>query len=501
MSTAAITRGLAGGAAEASSSAPSSSTTAPTSTTSGAFGASIRGERIFLAIGSNMGDKVGHVRRAIVELEARGVKTVDTSRLYESDPMYVTDQEVFLNGALEVRTSLQPLELLKALKEVEAEVGRTKTFRNGPRVLDVDLICYGSQVVSIGEAGVDGWLRVPHASVAEREFVLRPLADMDPALELPGVGVVRDLLARVEPGGLVPIIPFPAPAKPLRLHRPATPQIMAIYNATPDSFSDGDARRTEASHALSDCEGLMSLPQPPAIIDVGGMSTRPGSSPCSLEDELGRVVPLVQAIRISEPPLANVPISVDTYRAEVAAAAVEAGASCINDVRGGTEPGMLAAMAQAAVPVILMHSRGDSTSMLTKEAHDYDSYGGILPGLRVELGNMVRAALSAGVKRWDIVLDPGLGFAKNDADQLSMLKHLDQICTGELGGYPLLVGASRKGLVGRITGRKEAKERDWGDAAINTVATLSGVVDILRVHDARGAQESVAMAKAIRDTK
>lgn len=499
MSTAAITQGLAGGAAEASSSSAPSSSTA--TKRRGPFGASILGERIFLAIGSNMGDKVGHVRRAVRELASRGVKTVDTSRLYESDPMYVTDQEVFLNGALEVRTALEPLELLRVLKEVEAEVGRTKTFRNGPRVLDVDLVAYGSQIVSIGEEGVDGWLRVPHASVAEREFVLRPLADMDPDFTLAGVGTVRDLLSRVEPGGLVPIIPFPSPSRPMRLHRPATPAIMAIYNATPDSFSDGDARRTDASHALRDCEALMALPTPPAIIDVGGMSTRPGSQPCSLDEELARVVPLVQALRISDGALASVPISVDTYRPEVAAAAVEAGASCINDVRGGTEQGMLAAMAAASVPVILMHSRGDSTSMLTKEAHDYDSYGGVLPGLHAELGAMVHRALRAGVKRWDIVLDPGLGFAKSDADQLSMLKHLGRICEGELAGYPLLVGGSRKGLVGRITGRKEARERDWGDAAVNTVCTMSGVVDILRVHDARGAAESVAMARAIRDAK
>lgn len=508
MSTAAITRGLAGGAASASSAAASSSAKAPSSSVpsssmpaASSFGASIPGERIFIAIGSNIGDKIGHVRRAVRELESRGVKTIDTSRLYESDPMYVTDQEVFLNGVLEVRTSLAPLDLLRVLKEVESEIGRTKTFRNGPRVVDLDLIAYGSQVVSIGEAGVEGWLRVPHASVAEREFVLRPLADMDADLLLPGLGSVKDLLARVEPGGLVPILPFPAPAGALRLTRPATPAIMAIYNATPDSFSDGDARRLDVNHALADCEALMNLPVPPAIIDVGGMSTRPGSQPCTLDEELSRTVPLIKAIRAASTPLASVPISVDTYRAEVASAVVEAGASCINDVRGGTEPGMLEAMAAASVPVILMHSRGDSTSMLTKEAHDYDHYGGILPGLRAELGDMVRAALRAGVKRWDIVLDPGLGFAKNDPDQLTMLKHLDEICTGELEGYPLLVGASRKGLVGRITGRKEAKERDWGDAAINTVCTMSGVVDILRCHDARGAQESVAMAKAIRDAK
>lgn len=308
---------------------------------------------------------------------------------------------------------------------------------------------------------------------------------------------VSELLARAPPGGLEPVIPFPHPARPLRLTTPSTPAIMAIFNATPDSFSDGHASRTDARQALKVCEDMMAQPNPPSIIDIGGMSTRPGSEPCSEDEELARVIPLLQVARASDSPLASLPLSVDTYRASVARASVEAGASCINDVRGGAEPGMFAAMAEADVPVVLMHSRGDSTTMLDKENQVYE--GGVVAGVRAELGRSVAAAKAAGVKRWDIVLDPGLGFAKSHADHLRLLRDIDQLATGELEGYALLVGASRKGFVGKVTGRTVAAERGAGDAAINALCAQSGVVDVLRVHDAHAAAEAVAMTVAVRD--
>jgi len=414
--------------------------------------------------------------------------------------MYVTDQDVFTNGVVELRTSLPPLDLLRLLKQTETLIGREKTFRNGPRVIDLDLILYGDEIVNIGTPGdapdVDGvgWLTVPHASVAEREFVLRPLADIAPDLVHPGLGEsVSSLLAKVAPGGLAPIVPFPAPAKPLRLSLPANPAIMAIFNATPDSFSDGAAERTRADTAMSRVQAT--LASNPAILDIGGMSTRPGSQPCTEAEELDRVVPLITALRASG---SSVPISVDTYRASVAAAAMQAGASCINDVRGGREEGMLAAMAAADAPVILMHSRGDSVSMTTKDEQVYPS--GVVDGVASELLARVQEAIGAGVKRWDIVLDPGLGFAKNYAQNLVLLQQLP-LLADKLHGFPLLIGASRKGFVGAATGIKDAAARYPGDAVVNALCASSGVVHVLRVHQPQEAGESVRMALAIRDAK
>ncbi|WVQ85335.1 dihydropteroate synthase [Cryptococcus sp. DSM 104549] len=470
------------------------------------------GPRVFIAVGSNIGDRVGHIKKAVNELEDGGCKLVATSRLYESEPMYVEDQDRFINGVIEISTDLPPIELLRLLKRTEKSVGRTKTFTNGPRVIDLDLVFYGEQVVRVGNRGDAedqdgvGWLECPHKSLGEREFVLRPLADIAPDFTHPAVKqTISQLLSKLPqttPPPLYPIIPLPYPALPLRLTAPSTPQIMAIFNATPDSFSDGDPAHTAVEPALAACEALVSGPSPPAILDIGGMSTRPGSEPCTEDEELARVGPLIQAIRLSDTPsLQCIPISVDTYRPAVAALAISFGASIINDVRGGREPGMLEEMAKADCPVVLMHSRGDSKSMTSDEMTDYTALGGVVPGVRAEMIEMVDRALKAGVKRWNIILDPGLGFAKTSEGSLHLLKHLPELVApgSKLEGYAMLVGASRKGFVGKVVGRSVPSERSFGDAGIAAWCTASGVVDVLRVHEAEKMGEVVKMGVAIRD--
>ena len=270
---------------------------------------------------------------------------------------------------------------------------------------------------------------------------------------------------------------------------------MQIFNATPDSFSDGDVSHLSVWLALQHIQDLVDSPVPPTILDIGGMSTRPNSTPCSEDEEIARVVPLISAIRKSaDERLRTIPISIDTYRPNVARAAVDAGASAINDVRGGRERGMLEAMVELDVPVVLMHSRGDSTSMMKSEVQDYSLVGGVVSGVRTELGEIVARALRAGVKGWNIIVDPGLGFAKSHADSLTLLRHLSDLDLG----YPMLVGGSRKGFVGKITGREKADERGYGDAAVTAWCCQSGV-DIVRVHEGRGMGEVVKMWEGIRD--
>lgn len=268
---------------------------------------------------------------------------------------------------------------------------------------------------------------------------------------------------------------------------------MAIFNATPDSFSDGSNDRLDLPYALGVIRDMLASPHRPDILDIGGMSTRPGSTPCTEEEELSRVVPLISAIR-ADAAFESVMISVDTYRPSVARAAVQAGANMINDVRGGREEDMFATLAELGVPVVLMHSRGDSTSMTTPEAQDYSSHGGVVIGTQRELGDTVRQALNSGVKGWDIILDPGIGFAKSPSQSIDLLRNLPSF--RHALSYPILVGASRKGFVGKVTGRAEADQRDWGDAVVNALCVGEGV-EILRVHDWRGARESVQMARAL----
>ncbi|WWC58426.1 dihydropteroate synthase [Kwoniella dejecticola CBS 10117] len=472
-------------------------------------------KRVFIAVGSNIGDRVANIHRAIKELESSGCEIVGTSRLYESEPMYVEDQDRFINGAIELYTSLEPLELLRLLKRTEKSVGRKKTFTNGPRVIDLDLIFYGDEQIMIGERGDKpdedgvGWLECPHRSLGEREFVLRPLADIAPNLVHPSLRQTNhQLLSRLpstSPPPLQPIIPFSGPSKPLRLSSPAIPYVMAIFNATPDSFSDGDSSRTDPEQAIKAVEKLFADEnRSPDILDIGGMSTRPNSDPCTEEEEVNRVIPLIQAIRSSpNPRLRTVAISIDTYRASVARLAVQAGANCINDVRGGSEPGMLEVMAETNVPVVLMHSKGDSKTMTSAQMTDYSSYeGGVVEGVRTELREMVDRALKKGVKRWNIILDPGLGFAKTQQDNVVLLKSIRELIEGAdspLKGYPMLVGGSRKGFVGKIISRQIASERSFGDAALNSYAVHTGVVDVLRVHQVGEAKDAINMSVAIRD--
>jgi dihydroneopterin aldolase/2-amino-4-hydroxy-6-hydroxymethyldihydropteridine diphosphokinase/dihydropteroate synthase len=275
---------------------------------------------------------------------------------------------------------------------------------------------------------------------------------------------------------------------------------MQIFNATPDSFSDGSQDHLDLTLAMKAIEGMFATPHPPDIMDIGGMSTRPNSTPCTEEEELERVVPLIRAIRSSANELlAKVAISIDTYRPTVAHRAVEAGASCINDVRGGRESGMMATMAELGVPVVLMHSRGDSTSMLDSQSQDY-SFGGVVQGVKAELEATVGRALDTGVRKWNIVIDPGLGFAKNHHQNLELIRRIDELAVGSiLRGVPVLLGGSRKGFVGRVIkrGTEEVSLRGYGDAAVVGWCCVKGV-EVVRVHDGRGMSEVIKMHAAIR---
>lgn len=262
---------------------------------------------------------------------------------------------------------------------------------------------------------------------------------------------------------------------------------MSILNATPDSFSDG-GDNLPLSTSLS--SALSHLASGADILDIGGMSTRPGAADVDEVTEIARVVPLLRALREQG---VNVPISIDTFRPAVARAAVEAGATIINDVLGGTYEGMLEVMAELDVPVVLMHSRGmpDTMSRLT-------GYGGdVVSGVRGELEERVQKALEAGVKRWNIVVDPGVGFAKTGEDNMVLLRRMGEVIgEGELGKYPSLVGLSRKKFIGTVTGKEAPKERVWGTAA-GVTASIAGGAGIVRVHDVAEMVDVVRVADGI----
>ena len=267
---------------------------------------------------------------------------------------------------------------------------------------------------------------------------------------------------------------------------------MAILNLTPDSFSDGNL------HSSTDMEALGKTVQKfvnagATIIDIGGQSTRPNAEKLPPTQELERILPAIQHIR-SMPEARNIAISVDTFYASVAEAAIAAGADIINDVTAGeADPLMLTTVARLQRPIILMHMRGTPQTM-TKLTQYPD---GVVNGVGRELFKRLQAAEAAGIRPWRIILDPGIGFAKTQDQNLELLRRLDELRVYKgLEGFPWLVGASRKGFIGKITEVKCAHDRAWGTAAAVT-ASINGGADIVRVHDVTEMAQVAKMADAI----
>ncbi|QDQ98974.1 dihydropteroate synthase [Tomitella fengzijianii] len=267
---------------------------------------------------------------------------------------------------------------------------------------------------------------------------------------------------------------------------------MGILNVTADSFSDG-GRYLERDLAVE--HGLQLAAAGADIVDVGGESTRPGAHRVSAEVERSRVVPVIRSL-VGH----GISVSIDTMRASVAGAAVEAGASVINDVSGGrADAGMARVAAEAGVPWILMHWRAAEASGQYVNASGITDYGdrGVVPTVIEELRRQVDLGVAAGVAPENIVLDPGLGFAKTGADNWKLLAQLPLLVAE---GFPVLVGASRKRFLGALLpdGSGDPRPpagRDGATAAVSLIAAQAGVWGV-RVHDARGSRDALAVLDA-----
>ena len=262
--------------------------------------------------------------------------------------------------------------------------------------------------------------------------------------------------------------------------------LMGVLNVTPDSFSDGGDYYTIES-ALAQAENMVKSGVD--IIDIGGQSTRPGAAEISSSEESDRVIPVVQILRQKAESFGSVPISVDTTRAQVAKAAVEAGADIINDISGATfDSEMLSTVAQLKVPIILMHIRGTPQTM-----QKLTDYRDLIGEIREFLESRRAAAVAAGIEKTHIILDPGIGFAKNYSQNLEILQQLAKFRGLDC---PILVGVSRKSFIGHILNQPLAKQRIWGTAAACTGA-IANSADILRVHDVREMHDVCLVADAI----
>lgn len=452
--------------------------------------------------------------------------------------MYVASQPPFLNAVAELRTSLSAVDLLSSLKKIESDLGRVPSLRYGPRSVDLDIILYNSEVINVD----NGRLQVPHPRLHERDFVLQPLCDIDASVRVPlnctqtepsishstsarlqmesvpvpgQTASAGELLRALQTSGrgknevscLTRVLPLPHSSLGLiewsghsisasdsggRVPGRCPAKLMGIINATPDSFSDGG--RHETSHAvLARCEEFVRYGF--VFVDVGGQSTRPGAPLVSADEEIRRVVKHIGAIRKEFPSLA---ISVDTFRAKVAAEAFDAGADLVNDVSAGRlDADMLRTVYSKRCPWALMHMRGTPETMMSAEMTDYGDEGAPAVTARELRISLDRAAVE-GIPRWDIIVDPGYGFAKS-ADQSLDLARKFAKWKSDVGGYPTLVGLSRKSsLTSIVTRLKEEspESRDFASAGAAVAAMYAGA-DVVRVHNPAVA-DTVAVAHEMR---
>lgn len=264
--------------------------------------------------------------------------------------------------------------------------------------------------------------------------------------------------------------------------------VMGVLNVTPDSFSDG-GRFDDTEIAIS--HAFQMIQDGADIIDIGGESTRPGSERISVQVELDRVLPVIAGLVDS-----GVAISIDTMRAEVARAAIEAGACMINDVSGGkSDPEMLSYVSTLTVPYILMHWRGPSNIMNT-----LTDYNDVVADVTSEISKQVDLGVAAGIARERIAVDPGIGFAKTVDQNWPILKHLDVL---EGLGLPILMGASRKKFLGELLAKdgvvRDSDERESATTAISTLMAARGLWAV-RVHDVKPTRDAIAVVDRIAKT-
>jgi len=257
--------------------------------------------------------------------------------------------------------------------------------------------------------------------------------------------------------------------------------VMGVLNVTPDSFSDG-GEFFDSDKAVE--HGLKMAADGAAIIDVGGESTRPGSDPVSADEQIRRVVPVIEALCEKT----DVPVSIDTYKFEVARAALEAGAGMINDITALSDERMGELAAERQVPIVLMHMQGTPATMQLEPIYD-DVVGEVLEFL---LGRAKRAG-KFGISKDMIFIDPGIGFGKTSKHNLSLLRNIDKFVAA---GYRVLVGTSRKRFIGKITGKEKSAERIFGTAATVALCAAAGV-SVVRVHDVAEMVDVVKVANKL----
>ena len=358
--------------------------------------------RVFLALGSNLGDRHGRLIEAIERLQAR-IAIDAISSIYQTEPWGYADQPRFLNAACAGVTDLSPEDVLAFVKTIEVELGREPTFRYGPRAIDIDILLYDDVVIDTDH------YRVPHPGLHKRDFVLAPLREIAANVIHPvlheSIGALSQSIDLSEIKRFA-LRPTKAGSRWFNWGRQT--YVMGILNVTPDSFSGDGLLKKDDWVAATVERGRAMIDAGAHVIDVGGESTRPGSQPVTAGEELDRVIPAIEALN-----RASIgPISIDTYKAEVARQALDAGAAIVNDVWGlRRDLDMAELIAQRNVPVIIMHNRSKPQDAAFEARlggrYTGSHYDDLIPDIQRELLESVDLARQAGVPDHHIILDAG----------------------------------------------------------------------------------------------
>jgi 2-amino-4-hydroxy-6-hydroxymethyldihydropteridine diphosphokinase/dihydropteroate synthase len=406
----------------------------------------------YLGLGSNLGDRRGHLARALELLPSVGIQVQRVSPVVESPAMLPLDapsnwNQPFFNLVAHCRTTATPPEALDGLKQIEQALGRTDRGRWAPRPIDLDILLWGRETIATER------LRVPHPGITERAFVLTPLAALEPRLTIPGRGPQTVL-------------------EWSRHTRQHIPLWMGIVNLTPDSFSDG-GELTDWPQVDTQVDTMLTAGA--ELIDLGAESTRPGATALSADQEWARLEPILGRVLDKHGRGALRPLlSVDTYHPDTARRALALGADVINDVGGLTSPVMLEIAVASGKDWVAMHNLGVPADRDRTLPVDQNPGDAVEQWLERRLGEWQHAGLDLS----RIVFDPGIGFGKNPLQSLRLLRDLRRF---QQYGLRCLVGHSRKSFMHAFAAA-DRSERDLTTIGASLNLCAQGI-DILRVHN------------------
>ncbi len=443
---------------------------------------------IVLGLGSNLGDRLGNLRKAVA-----AIKKISAITVLQVSPVYISDALLpenapadwdmpYLNLAIRCDTTLQPMDLLQQLKNIEWSIGRKPEVRHwGPRVVDIDILAFDDLIIE------SETLTVPHSSLQERPFALWPLADVAPLWKfpLPGTNHGKTAAQIVESWGSRFSGEAPFHTRQIN-QRVDTPQLVGIVNVTPDSFSDG-GQFLEVQHALEQIAQLVSSGA--EVIDIGAESTAPRSQPLNADAEWSRLAPILEGLQDARKTLLLQPkISIDTRHAATAAKVLELGVDWINDVSGLDDPAMREIIAQSKVDCVVMHHLSIPERRDNILPRDQDPVAIVHAWGEKRLNELEQQ----GISRDRVIFDPGIGFGKLAEQSLILLQHTRAFANL---GARVMLGHSRKTFLSLLSGLPFA-ERDIETMAMS-VCLAKQPVDYLRVHNvdmcARGLRVAAAL--------